>query len=371
MNVSCPECRSVFRVDPAKITSVAMRARCSVCGGLIAVGAAVQWGDDLPATTARAPLAAPMASTPAGVRPVLARAAVPMPRRSPAAPLGGPSATPRGVAPAPAQEPRVRPTPWTPPPAYVPGGGVPLSSVPAAPATTPPSVTPVEPAAAAPAEFVSAPIGAAPPPGPVEGRRPTPTYSTLDLEAGSEPTAVTPRRFEVMGGAAARPAAPPASQEPASSLVTPPTSASFGAPLTPPARTAIPGPGAPVPSPPVRPSEPPPVDAAAAFSARSTPAHPTAPTAGGQRRPINPFLANDPHQKARRLARALVSDMVAYHPARREEGLQQGTLKQLFRDEIKKSYEEYVEQVGREFAESTAHFQEALNDVLAGGRRLF
>lgn len=93
--------------------------------------------------------------------------------------------------------------------------------------------------------------------------------------------------------------------------------------------------------------------------------------AGSPRRPINPFLANDPNQKARRLARALVSDMVAYHPSRREEGLQQGTLKQLFRDEIKKSYEEYVEQVGREFAESTAHFQEALNDVLAGGRKIF
>ena len=89
------------------------------------------------------------------------------------------------------------------------------------------------------------------------------------------------------------------------------------------------------------------------------------------RRVINPFLNNDPNQKARRLARALVSDMVAYHPSKREEGLRAGTLKQVFRDEIKKSYEEYVEQVGREFAESSAHFQEALNDVLAGGRKIF
>jgi len=63
--------------------------------------------------------------------------------------------------------------------------------------------------------------------------------------------------------------------------------------------------------------------------------------------------------------------MVAYHPTKREEGIQAGTLKQLFRDEIKKSYEEYVEQVGREFAESTMHFQEALNDVLAAGRKVF
>ena len=89
------------------------------------------------------------------------------------------------------------------------------------------------------------------------------------------------------------------------------------------------------------------------------------------RPPINPFLANDPNQKARRLARALVSDMVAYHPSKREDGLRGGTLKQLFREEIKKSYEEYVEQVGREFAESSTHFQDALNDVLAGGRKIF
>jgi predicted Zn finger-like uncharacterized protein len=89
------------------------------------------------------------------------------------------------------------------------------------------------------------------------------------------------------------------------------------------------------------------------------------------RRPINPFIANDPGQKARRLARALVSDIVAYHPQKREEGLRTGTLKQLFRDEIKKSYEEYVEQVGQPMAESTPHFQDALNDVLAGGRKVF
>jgi hypothetical protein len=87
--------------------------------------------------------------------------------------------------------------------------------------------------------------------------------------------------------------------------------------------------------------------------------------------PINPFLANDPNAKAKRLARALVSDIATYFPQKRDEGLRDGTLKQLFREEIKKSYEEYVEQVGREFAESTTHFQEALNDVLAGGKKLF
>ncbi len=90
-----------------------------------------------------------------------------------------------------------------------------------------------------------------------------------------------------------------------------------------------------------------------------------------QRRPINPFLTRDPALRAKRLARALVSDIVAYHPARHAEGLRDGTLKTLFRDEIKKSYEEYVDQVGRDFASSTTHFQDALNDVLASGKKLF
>lgn len=94
-----------------------------------------------------------------------------------------------------------------------------------------------------------------------------------------------------------------------------------------------------------------------------------APTAA--RTPINPFLANDPNAKAKRLARALISDLVTYFPQKRQDGLRDGTLKQLFKDEIQKSYEEYVAQVGREFAESTPHFQEALNDLLAGGQKVF
>jgi hypothetical protein len=100
---------------------------------------------------------------------------------------------------------------------------------------------------------------------------------------------------------------------------------------------------------------------------------PTGPGASSapKKTPINPFLANDPNQKAKRLARALVSDMVAYLPQKREEGIKNNTLKQLFREEIKKSYEEYMEQVGKEIAESTPHFQDALNDVLAGGNKIF
>ena len=124
------------------------------------------------------------------------------------------------------------------------------------------------------------------------------------------------------------------------------------------------------------PAAPPPAAPPIATPSAPAPARPTTPTpAGGAdapaRPPINPFLANDPNAKAKRLARALVSDIVAYFPGKREEGLRDGTLKQLFREEIKKSYEEYVDQIGREFADSTTHFQDALNDVLAQGKKLF
>jgi len=106
----------------------------------------------------------------------------------------------------------------------------------------------------------------------------------------------------------------------------------------------------------------------------SSPSRPSGPTPSNttpSRAPINPFLANDPNAKARRLSRALVSDLVTYFPQRRAEGIRDGTLRELFREEIKKSYEEYVDQVGREFAETTVHFQDALNDILAGGQRIF
>lgn len=88
-------------------------------------------------------------------------------------------------------------------------------------------------------------------------------------------------------------------------------------------------------------------------------------------RPINPFLANDPNAKAKRLARALISDLISYFPKKKDEGLANGTLRELFKEEIKKSYEEFVGQIGKEFAETTTHFTDALNDILANGQKVF
>jgi len=119
------------------------------------------------------------------------------------------------------------------------------------------------------------------------------------------------------------------------------------------------------PLPPVAPAAPtpfvPPAAAPAAPEPRKT----------GPLRPVNPFMVQDPKQKARRLARALISDMLVYHPEKRQQGIRDSTLPQLFRDEIEKSWLEYVEQVGKDMAESTPFWTDALNEILAGGKKLF
>lgn len=83
------------------------------------------------------------------------------------------------------------------------------------------------------------------------------------------------------------------------------------------------------------------------------------------------FGKRDPHDKARRLARVLVSDMITYNPDRHAQALARGTLADDFEDEIAKSWEEYVDQVGRDMAESTDYWKNALNDVLARGETVF
>lgn len=216
MNVTCPQCSTVFRVDPAKVPERGIRARCSVCSGLIAV---------------RRPVAPEMA---------------PPPETRVAPPVQPPVA-----------EPVVRPEPE-----------------------------------------VAAPTPPPPPPEPMR-EPPPPAPPAVPISALPDPTP-TP--------------APPAAAEP----------------------------------------EP-------------TPAPPTGP--GGKF--TNPFLQQDPSTRARRLARALVSDLVVYHPEKRQRGLADGNLKELFGEEIRKSWEEYTEQVGEEIARTTPYFTEALNEILAEGRTLF
>lgn len=275
MNVSCPECSTVFRVDPAKVPQGGVRARCSACGGVIPVGIAA------PQTTRRP---------------------------TPADPIGDAFA-PKRTPPGPFVPPQRRPTPVT--------GSRP--------------VTPLQSPRVTPSASPRVPTPPANPRTPVNPRVPTPSASMPAQGAALPPLRPTPRMPTPAVNAA---------------IVSPPRAPT---PPMPQAAVSVPA------------ETPPP----------ASPPSPPAASAPGARRPINPFLARDPSLRAKRLARALVSDMVAYYPAKHAEGLEKGTLKELFRDEIKKSYEEYVAQVGADFARSTTHFQESLNEVLGAGRKIF
>src|SRR5688500_6047604 len=323
MNVSCPECHSVFRVDPARVPGPGIRARCSVCGGIIPCSATRSWTDDYETQHDAADL---LTSQRTARRPAEMGAAAMAEQGARGASIasGGAGAAlpdiPRPVTPTrvPPFAPGRRPTP-----AAAPSVSPPLSGSPI-PASASPSAQVLGPSA----PRSTAPPNSPPPAAPIAQSPPAPRTPDIPI-----------------GAPLSRPqAAPPSAPPPAAS----------------------PGAGAPS----FRDTASVSKQSASAGDQPPT-SRPAAHTPSPGKAPINPFLANDPNQKAKRLARALVSDMVAYHPQKRDEGMRAGTLKQLFREEIKKSYEEYVDQIGKEFAESTSHFQDALNDVLAGGKKVF
>jgi predicted Zn finger-like uncharacterized protein len=77
------------------------------------------------------------------------------------------------------------------------------------------------------------------------------------------------------------------------------------------------------------------------------------------------------HEKARRLARVLASDIAIYNRDKRDRGIREGNLVAMLGYEIKKSWEIYKERVGTEFANSTPYFRDALNEMLAEGKKIF
>ena len=85
------------------------------------------------------------------------------------------------------------------------------------------------------------------------------------------------------------------------------------------------------------------------------------------------FGKRDPTDKAKRLARVLVSDMIMYNAERHQSALETGTLVQDFEEEIDKSWKEFVEQVGDELASGPGQqfWIEALNGILAKGEKVF
>ncbi len=77
------------------------------------------------------------------------------------------------------------------------------------------------------------------------------------------------------------------------------------------------------------------------------------------------------HERARRLAKALASDLTLYHKEKVEEGLREGTLAKLLGAEIRRSWEYYCQQIPKHIIESTNYFKDALNRIVGKGRELF
>jgi predicted Zn finger-like uncharacterized protein len=134
-------------------------------------------------------------------------------------------------------------------------------------------------------------------------------------------------------------------------------------------------------------SNPPEPEAPAAAPALAAPALATSDTASGEARmatdnvvpltlgtPIPDGLSPEEktrHEKARRLARVLASDIAIYNREKKERGMVDGNLVAVLGYEIKKSWETYKERVGADFANSTPYFRDALNDLLAEGKKIF
>ena len=75
--------------------------------------------------------------------------------------------------------------------------------------------------------------------------------------------------------------------------------------------------------------------------------------------------------KEEMLARALVSDIMVYNRDLYDRAKADGNLLEALGSEIKKSWELYKEKVTPEVANSTNHFRDALNEILADGENLF
>jgi predicted Zn finger-like uncharacterized protein len=77
------------------------------------------------------------------------------------------------------------------------------------------------------------------------------------------------------------------------------------------------------------------------------------------------------HERARRLARVLASDIAIYNKEKCERGMRDGNLVAVMGYEIKKSWEVYKERVTPELANSTPYFRDALNEMLGEGKKIF
>jgi len=83
------------------------------------------------------------------------------------------------------------------------------------------------------------------------------------------------------------------------------------------------------------------------------------------------FGKRSPEDKARSLARSLVSDIIAYHQEKHQQAKAAGDLPEVFEEEVEKCWKEYQEQVDPGVVQNNSFFNDALNDILADGESVF
>jgi len=127
-----------------------------------------------------------------------------------------------------------------------------------------------------------------------------------------------------------------------------------------------------IPAAPPKPEQPPPPEP-------QKPPEPTAPTEAAIPRvekpaPLPEGMSEEDkkwHERARRLAKALSSDLVLYNQDKVEKGLREGTLVQLLGSEIRRSWDYYCQQIPKHIVQSTDYFKEQLNKIVGKGREIF
>jgi predicted Zn finger-like uncharacterized protein len=76
-------------------------------------------------------------------------------------------------------------------------------------------------------------------------------------------------------------------------------------------------------------------------------------------------------ERARRLARVLVSDILVYNQEVRDRAMREGNLATALAGEVNKAWELYKSKVDPTVLRNTAYFKDALNEILAGGQKIF
>lgn len=75
------------------------------------------------------------------------------------------------------------------------------------------------------------------------------------------------------------------------------------------------------------------------------------------------------HEKAKRLARLIVSDIVLYNQAAVEEGVRNNTFSELLAHDIQEARTLYAQRVSEEVRNSTSYLEEAFSDLIARKKR--